>query len=107
NGTFTGQEQLGISYTRVFAAETERHRELEPELPFLEVAGGEIAIRAVELSEGAAFVARQVVAEAAPTVATDCIEPRHEPVLAGDELQLATANVPFLPAKFSTAHGRF
>src|SRR5262249_7287551 len=82
------------------------HVQFKTELPFLEVAAGEVGIGVVESRKRRGVrTGGQVVAKNAPTIPGPALKPRQQVILARNQLQLAATNDPLLPAKFSAATG--
>ena len=94
----------------MFAAETDRHLELQADLPFLEIAARQ---RLISVGAGRREIARlaargeQVVAQPAPAIEGVDVQLRQEEVLRGDEFQFAAFHAPLDPPQFHVSHQGF
>ena len=96
-----------MTHGREFTAEAERHEELCPRLPLLEPAAQERRV-GVGASERIATVGvvvgivliEQLLAHAEEPPAANHIEPGHDQVLGGGELELPLFDDPFLLTEF-------
>lgn len=82
----TAQQQIGVANRGGGLPKAERHRQLDADLPLLEVAADEVHVRVVKPWAAGGIAVQQVVAEAAPSLPGDRVELRQEVVLAGDVL---------------------
>ena len=98
--------QFGVADRGGALAEADRDVQLDADLPFLEVAAHQIHVGIVESRPTGRVAGEQVVAEAAPPLAGDRVEPRQQVIAAGDLFEFKPARDPALAAEFRAADER-